>query len=313
MDTQPPQATVTRVGTLVESPSILDTLESFAIGLASRKLSVRTIDTYRRSVKTFVAWLGDDATIGAIAPARLLGYQIFRRDRDAATIGKDLSAIRAYCRWCIRAGLRADDPTLDFVWPKRGHPLPRALSSDEQRRLEKLLSRPLPVLNKEDRWVRARERRGILLMLYAGTRLSETVNIAWGDVDLEARQIIIRYGKGRKSRMVGMHARVHAALTAVPLEQRIGYVAGGRHGHKISGKTLAKMFEVGGWVRESGLAISAHELRHTFATLMLRAGADLRQIQLLLGHESLATTQIYLDLDTRDKQRAIDLLPMTLV
>jgi site-specific recombinase XerD len=297
---------------LAESPAIMDTLESFAIGLAARKLSVRTIDTYRRSMKTFVKWLGDDATIGAIQPVRLLAYQIARRDRDAATIGKDLSAIRAYCRWCIRAGLRGDDPTLDFVWPKRGTPLPRALSSDEQRKLEKLLSRPLPVLNKEDRWVRARERRGILLMLYAGTRLSETVNVAWDDADLEARQITIRYGKGRKSRMVGMHERVYAALTAVPVAERVGYVAGGRHGNKISGKALAKMFEKGGWVRESGLDISAHELRHTFATLMLRAGADLRQIQLLLGHESLATTQIYLGLDTRDKQRAIDLLPMKL-
>jgi len=307
----PEQRTETKTQ-LATSPAILDTLPSFAIGLAARKLSVRTIDTYRRSMKTFIAWLGDDATIGAIQPPRLLGYQISRRDRDAATIGKDLSAIRAYCRWCIRAGLRADDPTLDFVWPKRGTPLPRALSSDEQRKLERLLSRPLPVLNKEERWVRARERRGILLMLYAGTRLSETVNVAWDDVDLEARMILINYGKGRKSRMVGMHERIHTALSAVPVEQRIGYVAGGRHAHKISGKTLAKMFEAGGWVRESGLDISAHELRHTFATLMLRAGADLRQIQLLLGHESLATTQIYLGLDTRDKQKAIDMLPMKL-
>jgi len=297
---------------LATSPAILDTLPSFAIGLAARKLSIRTIDTYRRSVKTFVTWLGDDATIGAIQPPRLLGYQIHRRDKDAATIGKDLSAIRSYCRWCIRAGLRADDPTLDFVWPKRGTPLPRALSSDEQRKLEKLLSRPLPLLNKEARWVRARERRGILLMLYAGTRLSETVNVAWDDCDLEERQISIRYGKGRKSRMVGMHERVFVALSSVPPDQRIGYIAGGRGGDKISGKTLAKMFEKGGWVRESGLAISAHELRHSFATLMLRAGADLRQIQLLLGHESLATTQIYLGLDTRDKQKAIDMLPMRL-
>lgn len=300
------------VHALATSPAILDTLPSFAIGLAARKLSPRTIDTYRRSMKTFVTWLCDDATIGAIQPPRLLAYQIFRRDRDVATIGKDLSAIRAYCRWSIRAGLRSDDPTMDFVWPKRGTPLPRALSSDEQRKLEKLLSRPLPVLNKEDRWVRARERRGILLMLYAGTRLAETVNVAWDDADLDARQITIRYGKGRKSRMVGMHERVATALTAVPAADRVGYVAGGRHGHKISGKTLAKMFEQGGWVRESGLDISAHELRHTFATLMLRAGADLRQIQLLLGHESLATTQIYLGLDTRDKQKAIDMLPMKL-
>lgn len=297
---------------LAASPAIVGTLDSFAMGLVARKLSNRTVDTYRRSLKTFIKWLGDDATVGQIQADRLLAYQIHRRNLDAATIGKDLSAIRAYCRWCIRAGLRADDPTLDFVWPKRNDPLPRVLSSDEQRKLEKLLSRPLPVLDKEARWVRARERRGILLMLYAGTRLSETVNVAWDDVDLDARTIQINYGKGRKSRMVGMHERVFVALTAVPADQRSGYVAGGRHGYKISGKTLAKMFEAGGWVRESGLDISAHDLRHTFATLMLRNGADLRQIQLLLGHKSLATTQIYLGLDTRDKQRAIDLLPMKL-
>lgn len=297
---------------LVTSPVIQETLDSFAIGLVARKLSIRTVDTYRRSMKTFLKWIGEDATVGQIQADRLLGYQIHRRNLDAATIGKDLSAIRAYCRWCIRAGLRADDPTLDFVWPKRNDPLPRVLSSDEQRKLEKLLSRPLPVLDKEARWVRSRERRGILLMLYAGTRLSEAVNVAWDDVDLEARTIQINYGKGRKSRMVGIHERVFVTLTAVPTDQRIGYVAGGRHGNKISGKTLAKMFEAGGWVRESGLDVSAHDLRHTFATLMLRAGADLRQIQLLLGHKSLATTQIYLGLDTRDKQRAIDLLPMKL-
>jgi len=297
----------------LESPVIVGTLESFAIGLASRKLSNRTVDTYVRSLKTFLGWIGQDATVGQIQADRLLAYQISRRDRDAATIGKDLSAIRAYCRWAIRVGLRSDDPTLDFVWPKRSDPLPRVLSSDEQRRLEKLLSRPLPVLNKEERWVRAREKRGILLMLYAGTRLSETVNVAWSDVDLEARILLINYGKGRKSRAVGLHERICVNLASVPLDERTGYVAGGRHGDKISGKTLAKMFEKGGWVRESGLDISAHELRHTFATLLLRNGADLRTIQLLMGHASLETTQIYLSVDVRDKQRAIDLLPSKLM
>lgn len=301
------------VGVLAESPQILGTLDSFVMGLVARKLSGCTVDTYRRSLKLFIAWLGEDATIGQMQADRLLAYQVHRRNKDAATIGKDLSAIRAYCRWCIRAGLRSDDPTMDFVWPKRNEPLPRVLSSDEQRRLEKLLSRPLPVLNKEARWVRSRERRGILLMLYAGTRLSETVNIAWHDVDLEARVLLVRQGKGRKSRAIGIHERVVVALSAVPEAARVGYVVGGRHGDKITGKTLAKMFEKGGWVREAGLEISAHELRHTFATLLLRNGADLRTIQLLMGHSSLETTQIYLSVDVRDKQRAIDLLPSTLM
>lgn len=306
----------TRTGVAVRIESavaILETLDSFAIGLAARKLSARTVGTYVQSLKTFVGWLGDDATVGQIQSDRLLAYQIHRRDRDAATIGKDLSAIRSYCRWCIRVGLRHDDPTMDFAWPKRADALPRVLSSDEQRKLEKLLSRALPVLDKEARWVRERERRGILLMLYAGCRLSEAVNVAWGDVDLEAKQLLIHLGKGRKSRAVGLHARLVMEFSRVPVSERVGYVAGGRHGAKISGKTLAKMFEAGGWVREAGLDISAHELRHTFATLLLRNGADLRTIQLLLGHASLATTQRYLGLDLRDKQRAIDMLPSSLV
>lgn len=294
---------------LIESPAILDTLDSFAAALLGRKLSSSTADTYVRVVRAYAGWLGTGSTVADIAAPRIMAYQADLRRREASTIGKYLSAIRCYCRWLIRAGLRADDPTLDLVWPKRTQPLPRALTTDEITRLEALLERPLPLLNKTRRAYQARDRRGILFMLYAGTRLSETVNIRWSDVDLCARSLIVRHGKGNKTRTLVLHQRIVALLDTVPKAERVGYVVGGRDGRKISGKTLAHMFEADGWVRAAGLEISAHELRHTFAVTLLRSGADLRTIQLLLGHESLATTQIYLGLDLRDKQKAIDLLP----
>lgn len=294
--------------TLATAPLISDTLAAFADALGGRKCSPRTIDTYRRCVAAFGRFLGADATIGAIDGLALLRYQSALRKRESATIAKHFSAIRAYCRWLIRAKLRADDPTLDLVWPQRSQPLPRNLSSGELDRLEQLLARPLPVLDKKARWTAQRDRRAVLLMLYGGLRLSEVAALHWREIDLGAGTVTVRHGKGNKSRVVPLHPRIRAALLRVPETER-NYVAGGRRGRKIAGKTLAKMFEAGGWVREGGLAISAHELRHTFAVTLLRNGADLRTIQLLLGHASLATTQIYLNLDVRDKARAIALLP----
>lgn len=298
-----------RSSVLIDAPRILDTLDAFAAGMAGRKLSERTIDTYVRAVRAFAGWLSPVATIGDIQPARLLMYQADVRRLDASTIGKYLSAIRCYCRWLIRAGLRLDDPTLDLVWPKRGEPLPRALSRDELARLRQLLARPLPILDKIARWRLGRDRRAIVLMLYAGLRRDEAVNVRWSDVDLDGRHLTVRRAKGNKRRVVPLHNRVVGLLADVGLAERTGYVVGGRGGRKITGTTIAKMFEAGGWVSEAGLDISCHMLRHTFAVTMLRNGADLRSIQLLLGHESLATTQIYLGLDLNDKRKAIDMLP----
>lgn len=297
---------------LTSSPPIASTLDSFTAGMAGRKLSDRTIDTYARAVRAFARWLGPESSVADIQPHRLLAYQADIRRRAPATIRKNLSAIRCYCRWLIRAGLRLDDPTMDMEWPKRTAPLPRKLSSSEVTRLQDELDRPLPLLDGRARRSRSRDRRAIVLMLFAGLRLDEVVNLRWVDVDLGHGELIVRQGKGSKKRVLPVHARIRDSLDAVPEDERHGYVVGSKGNYKISGKTIAKMFEAGGWVREAGLEISAHMLRHTFAVSLLRAGADLRSIQTLLGHESLATTQIYLALDLTDKQKAIDLLPYRL-
>lgn len=301
--------TTTTAMRLATAPTIESTLRDFAAYMAGRKFSAKTVSTYSRAVRAFALWLGADSTIADIQSDKLIGYQADLRRRSAATIGKYLSAIRCYCRYLIRAQLRADDPTLDLIWPKRHDPPPRDLSSTELAQLHALLDRPLPVLDKKQRWVLGRDKRAIVLMLYAGLRLSEVTDLTWTDVDMPRRSLIVRHGKGGKWRTLVQHPYLYEWLDRVPSAERAGFVVGGRNGRKMSAKTLAKMFEKGGWIREAGLECSAHDLRHAFALACLRAGVDIRTIQVLLGHASLATTQIYLHLDLRDKQQAIGRLP----
>lgn len=311
METQ----TRNRVG-LAESPLIAGTLDAYAAALLSRKFTDATVETYGKALVAFAAFLGDAPTIGDITAESAGRYQIARRHRAAATIAKDLTAIRSYCRWCIRAGLRADDPTLALDWPKKDDPLPRCLTTDELKRLDMALEAPLPLLNVRIAKRRARDRIAILLMWYAGLRLSEVCHLGWGAIDLGAGTLTVIMGKGRKSRVIPLHPRLAGALAAVPAADRHGPLIKPQREKRtkrakteatISPKTLNHAFDR--YLSEFGLHISAHQLRHSFAIGLLRSGADLRSIQMLLGHRSLATTERYLALDMRDKQKAIELLP----
>ncbi len=305
----PVTTTTTTTTTLHAAPAMLGTLDSFSAAMLGRKCSPATVATYEKAVRALAAHIGQDATIADVTPLTLMRYQSSLRKRAAATISKHLSAIRAYCRWAVRAGLRADDPTLDLAWPKRDEAIPRCLTGAELQALETALAEPIPDRPIRAKKTRIRDRRAILLMLYAGLRLSEVVNLQWTAVDLVDHVLMVIQGKGRKSRAVPLHPRVWAELNAVPADERVGAVVCGRSGQKLSTKTLPHLFELRGWLGGLGLEMSAHMLRHTFAVQLLRSGADLRSIQLLLGHASLATTQRYLALDLNDREIAIGKLP----
>lgn len=293
---------------LATSPAIRDTLESYAAALAGRKLRPRAIETYLKTVMRYTAWLGECATVAAITADSIGRYQIARGHLASATIAKDLSAVRSYCRWCIRAKLRMDDPTLDLEWPKRSQPIPRALKLREMRLLDQVLDMPLPLLNSKARFVIARSKRAILLMWYAGMRVSEVPALDWRDVDLDAGELTVRDGKGGKDRGVAIHRRLLTNLAETPEEKQRGAVCGHRDGRRMSYKSMPHIFGPR-YLGSFGLDISAHQLRHSFAVNLLRAGADIRQIQVQMGHSSLETTQRYLALDFDDKRRAIDKLP----
>lgn len=293
---------------LATSPAIVDTLASFGAALAGRKIRPRTIETYLKVVTRFAGWVGDESTLASIDADSIGRYQVARGHLAAATIAKDLSGIRAYCRWCIRARLRSDDPTLELEWPKRIEPLPRALKLREMRLLDQVLAMPLPILDIKKRHVIARSRRAILLMWYAGLRVSEVPALDWRDVDLDAGELTVRDGKGGKDRGIAIHRRLRANLAETPDEKQRGAVCGHANGKPISYKSMPHIFGPR-YLGSHGLDISAHQLRHSFAVNLLRAGADIRQIQVQMGHASLETTQRYLALDFDDKRRAIDKLP----
>lgn len=296
------------VQTLATSPAILDTLDSFAAALAGRKLRDRTIDTYMAALRQYAAWL-DAPTVHGISADSIGRYQLTRREKAASTIGKDLSAIRAYTRWCIRAKLRSDDPTLDLEWPKRRRRLPRPLKREELRTLEAILARPAPVLDIRARRLWERNRRIVLLLLYTGLRRTEIAGLVWGDVYLDEAQLIVRQetAKGGNERIVPLHARVVAELETTPPPKRRGAVAGHRDGRCLSHKSIGTIFER--WLNDQGLRISAHKLRHTAATQLIISGASLRDVQETLGHADIRTTEGYTALIPERQRAAINRLP----
>ncbi len=284
---------------LIVSPQIEATLDAFEDELATRKLSPRTLDTYLREVRAVAAWLGPDAMVSDITVTTIGRYQRSRKDRAASTLGKTVAALRAYGAWCVSAGLCATNSALEIKPPKRPKTLPKPLSTAQLNQLDRLLRAPVPDGQRgirQKRWVRS-----CVLMLYAGLRISEVVALQWAHVDLDAASMFVRGGKGAKDRALSLHTRIVADLSATPPHDRRGPVVG------LSLGGVRHVFDR--WLRDDGLHISAHQLRHTFATRLLWAGEDVRTIQALLGHESLATTEKYLALDLRRARAAVDRLP----
>ncbi len=289
--------------------TIAVTLEGYHNAMKARKKRPRGVSTYLRNIRHFLNWLGADAAVADITEERIEAFQVAMSGRSASTIGQHLSAIRSYCRWCQRAGLRSDDPTVGIEWPKRAKRLPRALKRDELRQLEAILDQPLPLLDRKRARVQRRDRRIVLLMLYAGLRRAEAAGLRWADVDLDEEQLLVNteIAKGGVERVVPLHPRLVAELAQTPRDKRRGAVAGHPDGRCLSHKTIGTIFER--WLRQSGLTISAHRLRHTCATMMLKAGADIRRIQKTLGHADLRVTEGYLDVVIEQQREAIRLLP----
>lgn len=294
---------------LAASPAIVGTLESFAAHLAGRKLRDRTVDTYVHGVTRFARWLGAESTIASITPESIGRYQLERRALAAATLGKDISAIRSYCRWCLRVHLRLDDPTIEIEFPKRRRRLPRPLKVEELRLLEEILARHAPVLDVRAKRIWERNRRIVLILLYTGLRRTEVAGLVWDDVYLADGRLIVRSetAKGGYERIVWLHQRVIADLETTPLPRRRGAIAGHLDGRCLSHKSIGTIFER--WLNDQGLRISAHKLRHSCATLLLQHGASLREVQETLGHADIRTTAGYTAIIPDRQRAAINRLP----
>jgi integrase/recombinase XerC len=215
----------------------------------------------------------------------------------AATVARKLASTRSFFAFCQREGWVRANPAKPLRGPRRPRSLPRFLTGDE---IGRLLAAP-PATSAAG----LRDRAILELMYSSGVRVRELVSLDDGDLDLRGATIRVR-GKGRRERLgiVGSHAQ--AALRAWLAARRTPAAARGaarplftnKLGTRLSVRGVARLLEkhlaVAGLVGRA----SPHTLRHSFATHLLDAGADIRSVQELLGHKSLVTTQIYTHVTT---------------
>jgi len=264
--------------------------------------SPHTLRGYRSDLEEFRRFIaevsGRDALAETIASidARLIRAYLARlhtRRRDPVTVARKLAALRSWFRFLVRRGVLPRNPALEVGGPRLGRKLVSFLPIDEATLL----------VDAKD--TSARD-RAILELLYAtGLRVSELTGLDLDDVDRPERTVRV-LGKGRKERIVPFGARAAAALDACLGPRARGPLFVNRRGERLGVRSVFEI--VRRRARQLGLRrrVSPHTLRHTFATHLLDAGADLRMIQELLGHSRLSTTQRYTHVGTDQLTRVYD-------
>ena len=270
-----------------------------------RGLATNTVSAYRRDLESWLAYCrrvkldpakadGDDVT-DFLASLRE-GRPPATKPLAPSSVARMLVALRSLFRFLVREDYLPADPTSRIGSPKQPKSLPKAIRIDE---VESLLAAPADdLLGRRD--------RAILETLYgAGLRISELVGLDVDDVDLDAATVLVRAGKGSRSRRVPLGGAAIAAVGTYTTQSRPALVTRARgasarsalflnaRGGRLSRQGCWKILKTYARRAVLGDKVSPHTLRHSFATHMLDAGADIRVVQELLGHASLATTQVY--------------------
>jgi integrase/recombinase XerD len=260
-----------------------------------RGLSENTLDAYRADLLALDQRLKSrDVELMKASKADLLDYISWRVDGGAKprSTARQLSSFRRFYRYLLREGVISIDPTAEIAMPKIGRSLPQSLSEDE---VDALLAAPNvsePLGNRD---------RAMLELLYAtGLRVSELINLKMEQMNLN--QGVIRIvGKGDRERLipVGDEAQdwlrdfIEGARIEILLERQTDYLFPTRRGDRMTRQAFWHIIKR--YAKKAGVnkKLSPHTVRHAFATHLLNNGADLRVVQLLLGHSDVSTTQIY--------------------
>jgi tyrosine recombinase XerC/tyrosine recombinase XerD len=273
-----------------------------------RNVSVNTVTAYRDDLESFLRFLLEDyftiqrenldlTKIDHLTIRAYLAY-LSRRKLRKSTIARQLSALRSFFKYLMREGVVPMNPARSVATPKREKYLPAVLQVADVTLLLDQPNMEKPLGIRDLAW---------LELLYAsGLRISELVGLNLDDMQLRSRLLKV-LGKGAKERIVPFGSKAETAIRAY-LAVRPRLMAGADddedqplfvnyRGSRITARSVRRLFER--YVRLASLrtGVSPHTLRHSFATHLLNAGADLRTIQELLGHASLSTTQKYTHLN----------------
>lgn len=287
-----------------------ESVASFEKYLSALGRSVHTVKAYGAEVRDFGKFLADRGQTWTGADKTEIRAYLFElkgRDLNNASISRSLSSLRAFYRWLVREGVMDNNPAASVAGPKRSKKQALFLT---EREAETLLE---PDEEKpESDGIMARRDQAVFELIYsAGLRVGELVRLNTGDLDFKNTAIMVRLGKGGKDRLVPFGQPAAEALTAW-LAVRNGLVdpevSGealflGRRGKRLGDREVRRVMEARLNARGLDGHYSPHSLRHSFATHLLSAGADLKAIQEMLGHSSLATTERYTHLDLERLRR----------
>ncbi|MCS6817208.1 MAG: site-specific tyrosine recombinase XerD [Blastocatellia bacterium] len=259
-----------------------------------RGLSANTIEAYRRDLERVATWAQTERQKDLLSLSREDLREFLRwmseQGFEVGSVTRCIVTLRNFFRFLILDGFLKSDPTISLQTPRSWQTLPRFLTIEE---VNRLLEQP-----DVTRDIGVRD-RAILEVLYAtGVRASELVVLRLGDVDVD-KGVLVCLGKGSKERLVPLgRSAIEWVLKYLPIRQRwLGQKTSpwlfiSPRGRPLTRQALWKL--VARYGRAAGLGqVMPHMLRHTFATHLLEHGADLRSVQMMLGHSDLSTTQVY--------------------
>lgn len=306
-------------GEKVDEPKVIDPLilDFMAFIQLRQNRSELTVEAYARDLHEFGAWLQKHPlskspmkreypelrTVTDTDINRYIMYLTGTRKWAGTTVRRKLSSIKALYRFMKRQHLRDDNPAADMDLPPIAKRLPRHLPVPEIGTL--LNTRP----NAEHKqWQRIRDNAIMELLYAAGIRRAEVCNINLADVNLRDRLINV-YGKGRKTRLVVINQAAASAIErylAVRPSGKDEALFLGRGGKRLTPKHVWRIFNEIYKLSGLKMRVTPHTMRHSFATHLVENGVDLQIVRSLLGHESLATTGMYLGTEGSVKKRAYD-------
>ncbi len=263
-----------------------------------RGYSANTLAAYRNDLGQYVEYLESRPEITAWSDVRkgdMVEYVLCLKEREysSATVARKVASVKSFFHFLVAESVVTDDPTATLDAPRVKKRLPRALSREE---VDRLLAMPL-----EGQAPKSLRDAALLEVLYAtGMRVSELVALNLDDVNL-ASGTVRCFGKGAKERIIPMYERASEALRTYVQEGRISYLRNPEEKALFLNPRGTRLTRQGLWliikdyVKRSGIRseVTPHTLRHSFATHLLDGGAGLREVQKLLGHSNVSTTQIY--------------------
>jgi integrase/recombinase XerD len=271
--------------------------------VVERGLSANTVVAYRRDLDRYARSLAsrgvDDAALATDADVRAFVASLSasthgadERPYASTSVARGVAAVRSFHRFLVREGLRESDPAAGVARPRLPRALPHPLSRDE---VALLLEAP-----SEDTPAGIRDRAVLEVLYGAGIRVSELTGLDVDDVDLEGGAVRV-LGKGGKEREIPLGRFAREAVERYLVRGRATLAVRDSHGAlflnarggRLTRQSVARL--LAGYARGAGIErrVSPHDLRHSFATHLLDGGADVRVVQELLGHASVATTQVY--------------------